>query len=305
MKKVLVTGASGAIGVQVVKYLLSEGRYEITILDLKNKCSIQRLKKFRRRVNVIYGDATNRVLMEALVKDHDYIIHLASAMPPLADMKKNLATMVDFNSCENIVRAINYYNPKCHLFFASTTSMYKDKKEPSVKSRLELNELDYFANAKLECEKLIKEKIKNYTIYRIPLVLSNPLSDNFMYHVNKKSIIDVITKEDAAYAFVKGIKYSDKLNKKTFNLGMDETIKYQDLLNELFKINGLSFRCLLNRLFVEKDYYSPVTSDKDDLEEIIKYRNDSLATYFRRQKSRVGNRKIAKFLAKPFIKKVR
>ena len=62
--------------------------------------------------------------------------------------------------------------------------------------------------AKLESEKLIKSKLKNYTIYRVPLVLSNPLCETFMYHGNKEDEVDVITKEDCAYAFVKGIKYA-------------------------------------------------------------------------------------------------
>ena len=31
MKKVLVVGAAGAVGIHTVKYLLSEGKYEITI----------------------------------------------------------------------------------------------------------------------------------------------------------------------------------------------------------------------------------------------------------------------------------
>ena len=30
MKKVLVTGAAGAIGLSLIKYLLAEGKYEIT-----------------------------------------------------------------------------------------------------------------------------------------------------------------------------------------------------------------------------------------------------------------------------------
>ena len=127
MKKVLVVGAAGAVGIHTVKYLLSEGKYEITILDLKNKKSFNRLKRFRKRVNILYGDVTDRILIEALVKDHDYIIDLASAMPPLGDMKDGLSMAIDYGGCENIVRAINYYNPKCHLFFASTTSMYKSK----------------------------------------------------------------------------------------------------------------------------------------------------------------------------------
>ena len=53
MKKVLVTGAGGSVGIGVIKYLLSEGKYEITALDLRNKNSQKRLKKYRRRINLI------------------------------------------------------------------------------------------------------------------------------------------------------------------------------------------------------------------------------------------------------------
>ena len=72
MKKVLVTGAAGSIGLNVLKYLLSEGKYEITALDLKNKKSIKNLKKYQNRINVIYGDVNDEVLMHSLVKEHDY-----------------------------------------------------------------------------------------------------------------------------------------------------------------------------------------------------------------------------------------
>ena len=47
MKKVLVTGAAGAIGLNVIKYLLMEGKYEITALDLNNKKTIKKLKKYK------------------------------------------------------------------------------------------------------------------------------------------------------------------------------------------------------------------------------------------------------------------
>ena len=296
MKKVLVVGAAGSVGFHTVKYLLSEGKYEITILDLNNKYNVRRLKRFRKRVNILYGDVTDRILMEALVKDHDYVIYLASAMPPLSNMKKGLAMAVDYGGCENIVRAISYYNPKCHMFLASSTSIYKQIKKPSIKSKLKLDEYDYFENAKVECEKLVKEKLKNYTIYRVPLVLSNPLEETFMYHGNREDIIDVITKEDCAYAFVKGIKYSDKLNHKTFNLASEETIKYGDLLDKLLEINGISFKYAASRMFLEKDYYSPVCSDRDDLEELLHFRNDYLNNYFNRLKVKNKKRKFQKMV---------
>ena len=303
MKKVLVTGAAGTVGVYVAKYLLAEGKYEVTLLDLKNKTVFNRLKRFKKRANIIYGDVTDRVLMEALVKDHDYIIHLASSRVPLADMKSGLANVIDYEGSENIIRAITYYNPKCHLFYASTTSMYKDIKNPSVKSKINLTEFDYFDNAKFKTEKLIKEKLKNYTIYRVPLVLCDPLEENFIYHINKNDEINFITKEDCAYAFVKGINYTDKLNKKTYNLANEESIIYKKLLNKVLEINGISWKFIMNRLFVEKNYYSPVCSDTFELEEIINYRSDSLNEYYGRLRSRSKKRKISKILARPFIGK--
>lgn len=303
MKKVLVIGAAGTVGVHTVKYLLSEGKYEITILDLKNKTSYEKLKRFRKRVNILYGDVTDRILIEALVKDHDYIIYLASAMPPLGNMKDGLSMAIDYGGCENVIRAITYYNPNCHLFYASTTSLYKKSINPSVKTKINLDEFDYFEKAKLESEKLIKSKLKNYTIYRIPLVLSDPLKDNFIYQGNKDDIMDIITKEDCAYAFVKGLKYADKINRKTFNLASGETIKYGDLLEKLLKINGVSFKYVLTRIFLEKNYYSPVCSDKDDLEEIIHYRNDSISEYFGRLRSKRTNRKFQKYIAKIWVGK--
>ncbi len=302
MKKVLVTGAAGGIGINVIKYLLAEGKYEITALDLRNKDVIKKLKKYKRRINILYGDVNDNVLIDALVKDQDVVIHLASALPPISNKKKGLAEIIDYNGCENIIRAISYYNPKCHLFFASTTRMYKKMDNPSVKSKIVLDEHDYFEKAKYDTEMLIKEKLKRYTIYRIPLVLSNPLKEPFMYHVKKNSVVDYITKEDCAYAFVKGIKYCDELNKKTFNVCESESILYKNLLNKIVLATGLTWKFVLSRIFLDKNYYSPVCSDKDELENVINYRNTTLNEYIRKLKFSTKKRKFSKFLAKVFIK---
>ena len=120
MKKVLVIGAGGSVGIGVIKYLLSEGKYEITALDLRNKNSQKRLKKYRRRINLIYADMNDSVLMDALVRDHDYIIHLAGIMPPIADIKKNISEAIDYRGTENIIKAMNMYNPDAYFIYASS-----------------------------------------------------------------------------------------------------------------------------------------------------------------------------------------
>ena len=153
MKKVLVTGAGGSIGIQVIKYLLSEGKYEITALDLRNKNSQKRLKKYRRRINLIYADMNDSVLMDALVRDHDYIIHLAGIMPPIADIKKNISDYIDYKGTENIIKAMNMYNPDAYFVYASSTTIYGNVDNPNVNTKPNLTPLDYYSNTKLKIEK--------------------------------------------------------------------------------------------------------------------------------------------------------
>lgn len=303
MKRVLVTGASGSVGLKVLKYLLSEGKYEITALDLKNKKNIKNLKKYNRRINIIYGDITDNVLIEALVKTHDVIIHLASVLPPLSDISKNISKIIEYNGTENIIKAINYYNENCYLIYASTTSLYDSSLSGNVKEIINEDDLSNYSLNKYQVENLIRKKLKNYTILRLPLILNNIINEPFMFNIKKKLLVEVTTKEDAAYAFVKAIDYESILNKKIFNVGMGKQgiIVYDDLLKNILKYQGLSFPYILSRIFLEKNYRSPVLSDSDKLDNIIHYRNDTLDNYYKRLNNSGKNRKIRKLLAKPIL----
>lgn len=303
MKKVLVTGAGGAIGLNVIKYLLMEGKYEITALDLQNKNVYKRLKKYRKRINIIYGDILDRTLTEALVKDHDVIIHLASCLPPLAEYKKEIVELIEYSTTEIIVRAINYYNPKCQLIYASSTSLYGPG-PADVNKKIDVSESDYYNYYKYKAEKIISKKVKNYLILRLPLVLSDLRCDNFIYNINRSETLETITKEDAAYAFCRAIAIFNKVNKQIFNIGGGSTCRtsYSLLILNIMKYHGLSIKFLMAKLFVPKNYNSPVLLDSDDANKLLNYRNDSLDSYFMRQKRRSHKRKIAILMAKPYVK---
>lgn len=303
MKKVLVTGAFGSIGKCVIKYLLSEGKYEITALDLKNKRNEKVAKKYKARINVIYGDINDISLMENLVKDKDIIIHLASVMPPFADFFRNLGELVEYNGTENIIKAINYYNPKCYLIYTSTTSLYDYSLSGNILEKINENDLTNYSLVKYETENLIKKKLKNYTILRIPLVLNNIKKEPFIYNIKKNTMIEVTTNYDVSNAIVKCIDYKDKLNKKIYNIGMgiDGRLLYKDILINILKNYGISIRYILSRIFLDKNYRTPVLTDSDKLEEIIHYRNDTLDNYYNRLRKNNKKRKIRRIIAKPII----
>ncbi len=302
MKKVLVTGAAGSVGLEVIRYLLSEGKYEITALDLKNRRTYLRLKKYKKRINIIYGDVNDRVLIEALVRDHDYIIHLASVLPPFGELSSKIGKIVDYSGTENIIKAINYYNKNCYLLYSSTTSLYSNN-EAKVNEEIDKDNLTNFSLNKYNTELLIKKKLKNYIIFRIPLILSNLRKDNFIYNVKNSSEIEVSTTKDVAYAFVKALDFKEKLNKKTFNVGLgsEGRIIYNELLVDILSNFGISFKYILSKIFLEKNYNSPILLDSDELDNIIHYRFDTLYNYNKRLKNSGKKRVVQKLLAKPII----
>ena len=285
MKKILVTGGFGSIGICILKYLLSEGKYEITVLDLDNRKNNKLRKKYQNRVNIILGDINDISIVEKSIQNKDIIIHLASVMPPFSNISKSIGELVEYNGTENIIKAINYYNPNCYMLYASTTSLY-----------------DY-SFVKYKVENLIKKKLKNYTILRVPLVLNNIKKEPFMFNVKKNNMVEVSTNYDVAYAFVKSIDYKKELNKKIFNIGMGTNgrVIFKNILINILKNYGISMKFLLTRLFLEKNYRTPVLTDSDYLENIIHYRNDSLNSYYKRLYNRGRKRIIERLLAKPMI----
>ena len=164
MKKVLVTGAAGTIGLQTIRFLLSEGKYEITALELKNIRVYRRLKKFRKRINIVYGDVNDSALVDALVKDHDVVIHLAGVLPPFANIKDDMTRLNDYEGTVNIVEAIKNYNPRCYLLYPSSTSVYGSVDEIdniTVKTKGTINDYDFYSKYKLRSEQYIKHNLKN------------------------------------------------------------------------------------------------------------------------------------------------
>lgn len=300
MKKILVTGAAGSIGIWVLKYLLSEGKYEITALDLKTREVQKKLKKYHKRINVIYGDVEDPVLIDALIKEHDYVIHLAGIMPPLCNLSPAFGEKIDLVGTENIVRSISFYNPNCFLIYPSTTVLEKNQ---NVKN---LIEVEYFGKTKEKCENLIKEKLKNYVLFRMPFVLGNLKTDKAVYLYKLNEEVELITNQDAAYALVKVIEYKKELNKKCKILtgGKNCRINSTDLIIRILETYGYSYSLLWNKIFKPYKYNGQIFRDDKNLNHLLNYQNDSIDSYFMCVMRTTKKRNIGRALAKPLKRKL-
>ena len=305
MKKVLVTGAAGTLGIYVIKYLLSEGKYEVTGLDLRNTHSYKRLKRYETRVNLVYGDVNDEELMSSLVKNNDIIIHLAGVIPPMADIREELCEIIDYEGTVNIVDNIIAHNPKAYLIYPSTTTVYgKTKELVSLNSEVNIKPHDLYAKAKYDAEEYIKNNLKNYTIYRIPGLLCNPKTECPMYNTPLNSKVELIDVLDASYALVKSIDHQKELNKKTYILSGGEKCRtdYKEYLREILRYHGISFRYIISSLFADKNFYGAYYED-NDLDKLLNYRGTSIKNYYINLENNENKIKrfIPKLLAKPFI----
>ena len=285
MKKVLVTGAAGTIGLQTIRFLLSEGKYEITALELKNIRVYRRLKKFRKRINIVYGDVNDSALVDALVKDHDVVIHLAGVLPPFANIKDDMTRLNDYEGTVNIVEAIKNYNPRCYLLYPSSTSVYGSVDEIdniTVKTKGRINDYDFYSKYKLRSEQYIKHNLKNYSIFRLSYVLCDLKNETIIYNVPKDLNIETISSEDAGYAFVAALDFKNDLNRKIFNLsgGSKYRINYRDYLIRILKDYGLSLSFLSAYFFSEKNYYGGYYVYGDKLNDILNFRTKDINLYY-------------------------
>ncbi len=310
MKKILVTGAAGMVGYATIKTLLenSKGNYEITALDLKSTKSVKKLKKYREYINIVYGDINDKTLISSLIKDHDYVIHLAAVLPPLADMKPELTKLINYEGTKNIVNAISDYNLDCFLIFSSSISVYGDRiKNPNIKvtDKVEASEYDYYATTKIKTEEYIKTHLKHYTIFRLTGIMGYPSIDPLMFHMPLDTKLEICSDIDTGRALANAVEHQKELNKKTFNLSGGQSCRttYRKFLIEMFKIYGLNFDFLEAMAFAEKNFHCGYLEDGDELENILHFRKDSLNSYFKRVDKQTNkfSRFFSKLLSKPII----
>ena len=103
--KVLVTGAFGNVGTYTLQKLLAQG-YSIRCFDLKTKRNQKTAHKFRKRVEIFWGDIRDKKLVEQAVREQDIVIHLASILPPMVNTKPKFAWEVNVEGLANLLSAI-------------------------------------------------------------------------------------------------------------------------------------------------------------------------------------------------------
>ncbi|PVX52086.1 nucleoside-diphosphate-sugar epimerase [Balneicella halophila] len=302
-EKILITGASGTVGSQVLDQLVAKNQYAITVFDVNSAKAEKRFAPYSDKIEIIYGDIRNKADVAKATKGRKKIIHLAAIIPPLADEKPELAQAVNVHGTKNILETMD---KDAFFLYSSSISVYGDRIETpyiTIEDPLLPSPHDEYAVTKIATEKLIRESNLNWTIFRLAAIMGygNHKISALMFHMPLNTPMEVCTPEDTARAFVNGIEHQEELLHKTFNLGggKQNRILYKDFLQRSFDAYGLgSVDVFPDHSFAEKNFHCGYYADGDKLENIVHFRKETLDTYF--AKVRAGISPIKRFFASLF-----
>ncbi len=171
--KYLVTGGAGFIGSHLCERLISRGEQAI-ILDNYSTSSISNIGGFQQQVKVVEGNILNKSLVDELVAESDYVVHLAAALGVLNIVNKPLDSLrTNIQGTEVVLEAANKHNKP--ILIASTSEIYgKNDKVP-------LNEKD---------DRIIGHPLKSRWSYSEAKAVDESLA--YFYYLENKLPIRIV-----------------------------------------------------------------------------------------------------------------
>jgi UDP-glucose 4-epimerase len=158
-RHVLITGGLGFIGSNLAIRLADLGA-RVTLVDAmipEYGGNLFNIEPVKERVIVNFGDVCDRLAMNWLVKDQDYVFHLAgqvshikSMTDPFPDIEFNIkGTMV-------VMEAVRHHNPRAKVIFTGTRGQYGPAINLPVDESAPTNPKAIYEVSNLTAEKIIQ-----------------------------------------------------------------------------------------------------------------------------------------------------
>jgi nucleoside-diphosphate-sugar epimerase len=238
LSRILITGGAGYIGSILAPRLLAEG-HQVTIFDSMVYGALPLLGFcMDPGLQVVKGDVRDAAALAQVIKDHDWILHLAAVVGyPACAADPHLATTTNVDGTSNVVEAMGKGQ---RLIFASTGSTY-GKIEGVATEETPIAPLTLYGKTKRDAETLIRDSNREHVILRFATVFgSSPrmridlLINDFVYQAlhNRQIVLfeghfrrTFLHSSDAAAVYPFTMANFDRMGGKVYNVG-DESMNY-------------------------------------------------------------------------------
>ena len=208
MTKVLVTGACGNIGANVVHLLLERG-YDVSAIDLDTPGGRKKAARWNGRADLHYGSICDEPLVRKAIADVDHVIHLAAMVPPMTDVDQAAGYMVNVVATRAILQACEESPARPRLTFTSTAAIWGRNDEVDRPRRVDedISPSDNYSRQKAECEAMLEASDLDTVIFRIamtPPVEPGALSP-FVFDMHPDMRVEFTHPKDQALGIVNSL----------------------------------------------------------------------------------------------------
>ena len=310
-KKVLLTGASGTIGKEIFKELLSRiNEYEICLFLRGSRKNKKLFNRYKDKIRIVWGTLQNYEEVKEAVNKQDVVIHVAGALPDVAFKYPEIVVSTNVDGTQNVINAMlsQLYPPK--LIYTSSVSVYGDRREnPIIRLSDPIDEdtKDVYTSSKIKAESLIKESKLEYSIFRVSYVVATDVIKlrPVMFFMALDTSVEVIHAKDVGLALVNAID-SNEIWNKTFNLsgGKQCQILFRDNINDVLEIMGFGRGFLPDEAFSKYHNHCGFFDDQETsyLESILMFQNFTLEDFYAEVKKWIGIKRYLIPIVKPIIR---
>jgi nucleoside-diphosphate-sugar epimerase len=253
--KVLITGGVGRLGYEVVKNCLNDG-CEVRAFDLPqvNWSHLEALG-----VETYKGDITKPKMVKEACTDMDAVIHLAALLPPRTEASRDLTQRINVDGTRNLVNSIE---KKARIVFTSSIATYGVTvgNTPPIKETHPQVPHSYYAESKIQSEKIVKDSGCPYTILRVaPVSVADllELPETVAYRADQR--VECVFADDAAYALSQCLKEKEN---QVYNIasGASWQMTGEEYLNRFYSALGVEVKPNYPDEYTDVDWYDTTKS---------------------------------------------
>ncbi len=289
MKRVLVTGACGNIGANVVDVLLQRG-YAVRAIDLDTPSGRKTAARWGGDVDMRFGSICDDALVREAVEGMDHVIHLAAMIPPNTDVDQAAGYAVNVVATRALISACEAQPTPPRLTFTSTAAVWGRNDEVDGPRRADeaISPSDNYSRQKAECEAMLRASSLDTVIFRIamtPPVEPGSLSP-FVFDMHPDMRVEFTHPKDQALGIVNSLVV-DEIVGRTLCLGGGEQnrYRYREFMNMAF--DAMGFPPLPRSAFGEVSFQTDWV-DSEESQAILDYQRRGVDEYFHEVTAELG-----------------
>jgi nucleoside-diphosphate-sugar epimerase len=308
MKKILLTGSFGNVGVSTLMALAGRG-HMVRCFDLPTPANREAAKMFGPSVDIHWGDICKPADVARAVDGMDVVLHIAAIIPPLSESKPEMARAVNVGGTKNLIEAMENAGAEgrpLRLVFCSSISVLGRNRDRSRLARPDepVAPSDHYSQHKVECESLIRNSTLEWSILRLNAVppISIGQFDPIMFEISLDGQVEFVHTADVGLALANAAE-SDKIWRKILLIAGGRKCQYH--YREFFAgvLGTVGIGMLPESAFGSNNFYTD-WMDTTESEALLQYQRHTFDDYLREIDALLSWRKPLIRMFRPVIRRV-